>query len=353
MKKLLISLSMLLVLFSCKKENNDTPTTDTPTALEENSPYTYLYVLNEGSWGVNNASLDRIDLQTGQIENDIFAKTNGHNLGDVANDMILYGSKLYIVVNNSNTVEIVDAQTAKSVKQIALTNKQPRYVFPYNGSVYVSCYSDEIVEIDTLTYTITRTCNVGKDPEGLVVVNNKLFVCNSGGLDYPNYDSSISIVEMTNFQEEKKLTVGLNPSKIASIANDKLLVLCNGNYGNVPSFLSLIDLQSQSVTKLTYSCSNFVVFNNYAYCYDYDWTTHQAITFKVNLSTLEKESLLLNGIAAIVSPYHIAVNPSNGNIYISDSQNFTNSGDINCFSAAGSFLYKKECGIGTSKIVFW
>ncbi len=351
MKKLLISLSMLLVFVACKKENKENP--EGSNALEENSPYSYIYVLNQGAWGENNASLDRIALQTGEVENDIFAKTNSRNLGDVANDIILYGSKMYIVVNNSNTIEIINPQTAQSIQQISLANKQPRYIFPYNGFVYVSCYSDEIVEIDTTTYTITKTCNVGKDPEEFVITNNKLYVTNSGGLDYPNYDSTISIVGMSNFQEEKKLTVGLNPTKIADMGNGKLLVLCNGDYDTIPAFLAVVDINTEAITRLTYSCSNFMVFNNYVYCYDFDWNTYQAVFFKINVNSLEKESLILNGGGSIVSPYHIAINPSNGNIYISDSQNFRSNGDINCFTSTGTFNYKKECGIGTSKIVFW
>lgn len=65
------------------------------------------YVLNEGNWGANEASLSRINLTTGAITNNVFSATNGRALGDVAQDMVLYGSKAYVTVSFSNTVEII------------------------------------------------------------------------------------------------------------------------------------------------------------------------------------------------------------------------------------------------------
>ena len=62
---------------------------------------------------------------------------------------------------------------------------------------------------------------------------------------------------------------------------------------------------------------------------------------------------MLDGSGSIVCPYGIAVNSYNGNIYVTDSQNFLSSGDIYCFSATGALLYKRECGMGPSKVVMW
>ncbi len=65
------------------------------------------YVLNEGNWGANEASLSRINLTTGAITNNVFSAANDRNLGDVAQDIVVYGSKAYVTVSFSNTVEII------------------------------------------------------------------------------------------------------------------------------------------------------------------------------------------------------------------------------------------------------
>lgn len=65
------------------------------------------YVLNEGNWGANEASLSRVDMATGNITNNVFGTTNGRDLGDVAQDLVVYGTKAYVTVSFSNTVEVV------------------------------------------------------------------------------------------------------------------------------------------------------------------------------------------------------------------------------------------------------
>ena len=72
------------------------------------------YVLNEGSWGSSNASLDRVNLASGEIQHDVFATANGRGLGDVAQDVVVYGSKAYVTVSFSNTIEAVNLHDNKS-----------------------------------------------------------------------------------------------------------------------------------------------------------------------------------------------------------------------------------------------
>ena len=77
------------------------------------------YVLNEGSWGSNNASLSRVNLATGAIENAVFSTVNGRGLGDVAQDVVVYNGKAYIAVSFSNTIEVVSL-TDNRAEQIKL-----------------------------------------------------------------------------------------------------------------------------------------------------------------------------------------------------------------------------------------
>ncbi len=72
------------------------------------------YVLNEGTWGSNNASLSRVNLATGAIDNNVFSSANGRGLGDVAQDVVVNDGKAYIAVSFSNTVEVVNLADNKS-----------------------------------------------------------------------------------------------------------------------------------------------------------------------------------------------------------------------------------------------
>lgn len=74
------------------------------------------YVLCEGNWGGNDASLSRVDLASGSIANNVFGTANGRGLGDVAQDIAVYGSKAYITVSFSNTIEVVSTADNSSIQ---------------------------------------------------------------------------------------------------------------------------------------------------------------------------------------------------------------------------------------------
>lgn len=74
------------------------------------------YLLNEGNMNSNKATLDYFDYTKGTYSRNIYAEANPNvvkEMGDVGNDIKIYGSKMYVVVNASNKVEVLDSRTAK------------------------------------------------------------------------------------------------------------------------------------------------------------------------------------------------------------------------------------------------
>lgn len=75
------------------------------------------YVLNSGDWQSANSSLTMCDLEAGDVEQNYFELQNGRSLGNTANDIIVYGSKVYIAVSGESTIEVTSLD-ASSIKQI-------------------------------------------------------------------------------------------------------------------------------------------------------------------------------------------------------------------------------------------
>ena len=176
----------------------------------EPQPVTYtngLFILNEGLFQMNNSTLSFYSFATGEYSDNVFLGVNHRGLGDVGNDLKKYGSKLYIVVNNSNIVEVVNAKTVQSLKTINLNGKQPRQIDFYGGKAYVSCFDGDVVRIDTATLEVDGTVHSGPNPDGLCVCNGKIYVCNSGGLNYPNYGNTVSVIDIASFTVTKEITV--------------------------------------------------------------------------------------------------------------------------------------------------
>lgn len=71
-----------------------------PLGDNSRSDYAGLYLLNEGNMGSNKCSLDFVDFDNGYYVRNLYAEKNPNvvkELGDVGNDVQIYGSKMYAV----------------------------------------------------------------------------------------------------------------------------------------------------------------------------------------------------------------------------------------------------------------
>lgn len=172
--------------------------------------------------GMNRASLDYFDYTTGIYTRDLYSERNPQivkELGDVGNDIKIYGSKAYAVINCSNFIEVFDVETTRHIDTIQVPNC--RYMAFHEGKAYVSSYAGKVAidpnaeigfvaEIDTATLKLTRKVAVGYQPEEIVIHNGKLYVANSGGYRVPDYDRRVSVVDLKTFRKIKDIDVAIN-----------------------------------------------------------------------------------------------------------------------------------------------
>ena len=340
-----------LLVISCKPDPPQPEPVPFPDACAKG-----IYILNEGLFQSNNSTLSYCDYSNGKLSKDIFLDVNHRGLGDVGNDLQQYGSKLYIVVNNSNIVEVVDFNTVQSLKTINLSGKQPRQIAFLDSKAYISCFDGDVVRIDTASLEVEATVHTGPNPDGICTCNGKIYVCNSGGLNYPNYGNTVSVIDPSSFTVIKDITVTINPTRIKSWSNSYVYVVSNGDYGSTPYTFQKIDAQSDELVK-TYDLEvlNFEIYQNLAYVYTYDYSTMTSAWIKVlNLETDEvvKEQFISDG-TQLKTPYGIKVNPLNGDVYITDAGTFTTNGDVYCFDKNGKKKFSFEAGLNPSAMVFF
>jgi len=313
-----------------------------------------MYILNEGLFQMNNSTLSYYDFTTGKLTENIFLDVNHRGLGDVGNDLKRYGSKLYIVVNNSNIVEVVDVKTVQSLKTINLSGKQPRQVVFLDDKAYISCFDGDVVRIDTASLEVEASVHTGPNPDGICACNGKLYVCNSGGLSYPNYGNTVSVVDPATFTVVKDITVAVNPTRVKGYSDRYVYVVSNGNYGDVPYTFQKIDCQTDEIVKnYNLEVLNFDVHQNLAYVYSYNYSTMTSWIKVLDLETDEivKEQFISDG-TQLKTPYGIKVNPLNGDVYITDAGTFTTNGDVYCFDKDGKKKFSFEAGLNPSAMAF-
>lgn len=326
------------------------PDPDNPT----NACADGVYILNEGLFQMNNSTLSYYDFKTSTLTDDIFLERNHRGLGDTGSDLKSYGSKLYCIVNNSNRLEIMKLSDATSIKAIDLAGKQPRKIAFHRGKAYVSCFDGDILRIDTTTLEVEAATHSGDNPDGLCVCNDKLYVANSGGLNYPNYGNTVSVIDLNSFSVIKTLTVVENPTVMNSYNDQYVYVESRGNYADVPYAFQKIDAQTDQIVKnYNLEVLNFTIEDHFAYLYSYDYSTASSWIKVMDLRTdqLVRENFITDG-TTIANPYAINVNPLNGDVYIADALDYTVNGDIVCFSKDGKKKFSFSAGLNPCGIVF-
>ncbi|GAA6257080.1 hypothetical protein F070042J6_29320 [Bacteroides sp. f07] len=322
------------------------------------------YQLNEGNMGMNRASLDYFDYTTGHYTRDIFSERNPEivkELGDVGNDIKVYGQKVYAVINVSNLIVVFDVRTARRIKEIEVPNcrylafwKDKAYISSYAGPVQIAPNSEVgfVAEIDTASLEVTRKVSVGYQPEEMVVHNEKLYVANSGGYRAPNYDRTVSVVDLETFKEKKKIDVAINLYRMAIDERGDIYVSSRGDYKNTPSNLYVIDSTTDEVKQcLDLPVGGMCVDGDKLYYYSvaYSMTSGgNKVTYGI-LDTRTKKQItdriITDGTDEdIMIPYGIAVNPETKEIFMSDAQNYVVTGFVYCFSPEGKLKWKTEGG---------
>jgi hypothetical protein len=204
-----------------------------------------MYLLNEGNMGSNKATIDYVDFCNGTYIRSIYGERNPNvvkELGDVGNDIQIYGNRLYAVINCSHKVEIMDAHTCRRIGQVDIPNC--RYINFHNGKAYVSSYVGPVsidpnaqlgavFEIDTATLQITRKVTVGYQPEELIIHNEHIYVVNSGGYRAPDYDSTMSVISLKDFRQVQKIPVCINPHRLRKDQYNQLWITSRGDHKGI------------------------------------------------------------------------------------------------------------------------
>jgi YVTN family beta-propeller protein len=348
LKSLLSAIAILSVLASCQKDNKII--VNPPAATSG------VYVLNQGNFNANNSTLSFYDYATKSTTSDMFSAANGTKLGDTGNDAKIYGSKMYIVVNVSSTVEVVNVKTAKSIKQIKLFNgavaRQPRYVVFNKNKAYISSYDGTVAVMDTTTLAIEKYITVGRNPEQMVVSNGKLYVANSGGLSFGNPDKTVSVIDLNTVTETKKIEVIANPSSMAADSYGNVYVLSNGDYATILPGITIIDnttdaVKTQSPTLGSAHANSIVVDGDFAY---FLMSDKKVLVYNVKTQTVAKASFITDG-TVITTPYSIAYDSTTGEVFVTDAKDYASNGELFAFDKDGKKEYSITTGINPGTIV--
>lgn len=317
-----------------------------------------VFILNEGNFQKGNSAVSFFDRDAKTVVPDIFNTVNNRPLGDVAQSIIAHNDRAYLVINNSNKVEVVDINTFQSLGTISGL-AMPRYFAVANNKGYVTEWVNygskgRVSVVDLSTNTVTKTIEVGLMPENLIAVNNKIYVGNVS-------ENTLSVINAATDALETTLTLADSPNSLVLDANNKIWVLAGGKKAYNADF---------SVNEGQSTVGNLIRLN----------PTNNAVELTLPF-TSRKDSpgqLKINGaknklyyryagkiyqldITATALPtnalinrnfYGLGVDPATNLIYGADAGFFTSNGKVVRYNPNGSTLDSFQVGIGPNSFLF-
>lgn len=373
MKKYLLGLAVLLmgtaVMTSCSDDND--------------GPETYLQVYSTGAYVVNSgnmyskieSSLTAIDYASSTATQNVFKTANGRTLGNTANDGIVYGNKIYLAVDQSNTIEVIDKKTKQSIKQIKTTEllgnaegAHPRHIIAGGGNVYFTTYGGYVAAVDTTSFALQKKWQVGNYPEGLVFGNHTLYVANS---NYGAGGGNISCINLSNDNVETKNIEGVNNPTGIYYAAGLLYVLDNQYYD---ASYNAYGENALRAVDFAVGRSQKVADGNYAVCVTpgaitrtqvvrpYFYVLNAPFGGTPSVSALAAESTQAQTMTLSempVSPCGIFADPLNGHIFVlsyrlgdKGNPDYNGNGYVVEYDRAGQKQHEYETGVGSCAMFF-
>lgn len=328
-----------------------------PTGPDPGSPIpepSGVFIINEGNYGHSNASLSFYSFQENTITNNIFKSINGRNLGDVAISMTIIDSLGYIVVNNSDKIEVISLKTWKSKGVINLpAGSSPRYIKSgKDGKALVTnLYANSVSIIDLSDFRVTGTISVGMNPEGIAISGNKAYVANSGF----GADNTVSVIDLDTQSVLKTIQVGDYPTVIDFDSQGNLQVMCSGSSGDwsdpnddTDGGIYVIDPALDGVTDslmITGHPSRLSIEGGEKGFY-LDGFFGNAMTYMAENRASDPQ-LLISGLF-----YGLGYEPYTQRLFALDALDFVQNGWLRIYDANGNFLNEFEVGIGPGSLTF-
>ncbi len=212
-----------------------------------------VYVINQGAFLQGNSSVTAFTPASGETSQNVFQQTNGRPLGDVAVHSVLINDLLYVLVSNSDKIEIVNPETFEEVETLFVDDfggSGPQWIEPVGESkAYISNLTGSTVSILELPGNqITGAVEVGANPEGIAVSNGKAYIALTAFGD----GTQLAVVDTETDTLLDHIEVHDNPRFVYADDNGFIWVMSTGNFGfgDMPeSFgkLTVIDPSDDSI----------------------------------------------------------------------------------------------------------
>lgn len=347
------------LLLSCNKDKQAAqPTSPGQAPPSAGSDKRYVYVACEGSYTNGNASLSMQELTTLTQYDNVYLNTNGEMLGDVFQSIEKIDDQLFLCINNSDKVLVIDAKTRKNKGTISIP--KPRYILPiHSEKAYVSTeYSNKVYVINPKTRTIEKTIEMpAQNPEGMALLGSRAYITT-----WDKHCNKVYIVSIVNDEVTDSFTLaGYAPHDVLVDGNGFVWVLS----GNVPekvkaTLTKLAPGTADIVSSYTYGEQqdpiklrmNKAGDELYFIGVDYNGASSYNGIYRMNVQDATLPASPLIAAQKLEYFWGLGIDPVTDDIYVGNPKGFIQKGTVNVYDNSGLQKRSFEVGVGPGYFYF-
>lgn len=336
-----LSLIILLGFTSCSSDS------DNPEPLPEGNFENGYIVSNESKFPEPNASVTFISNDLTKVSKEIFQNINGKSLGSVLQSIAFNDEYAFLIVNNSNKIEVVNRYTFESVATITEKVSKPRYAVVENGKLYITNNGTQTVEVfDAENFSHLTTIEINKDVEEIKEDNGFIYVMNTlyDDTDYSNISNNITVIDANTNAMIKDITVGvgLNSMEIEdgmlyAMQNTGITKITTSNnevIGEVKFEDGLVKARKLEIE------DNFIYFVSGTKIYK----------FSTNVTSLSNTELIDTKSSGAAWDVGYGFSVVGNKLFYTDVKGYTENSEVKVYDRDGKLLKTFTAGIGANGV---
>ncbi len=351
-KWMFFALSSVFTLTACSDSDNDGA-----GGSQGGNAGVSCYIVNQGVSYRNNASLQQYDILAGtasspDCNSDLFFAANGELLGDVAQDLLWVGDKLFVTVSNSQKLEILD-DSCKRVRSYtyAAEGACPRCMATDGNKVYVTNYDGNVYVYDAASGDSLTRIYSGSYPEGISCNNGYLVVNNSNWGGYGGGEATVAVIDVATGEAEIIKENVSNPYTQSVVCGGEVYIIDSGNYSDILPAIYRVDADSAKLEKVAENASLMSSDGDYIYYVNASWSyaingTSYSPLYKLDVATGEKVAIV--PVEKMTDVSSLDVNPATGDIFVGYSPSSEYFGTMRIFDSMGEQKGVFDVGYFTS-----
>ena len=284
----------------------------------------------EGNFQYSNASLSIIDLDRSEVQNNLYRNANDRSIGDVLQSIQMQGDSLFVVMNNSGSVKILNSKTFEEIDSFDGFVSPRQIQFVGQNEFYVTdLYSNKLIRFNYRTKQIVSEIETEGWQEEMILSDDKLFISNIE-------KERIDVLNLSSNKIVDSLMLSFKPTFIRRLSKSEFITA--GLDINEQAFLAKISMVSYSVDeyKMSTSLVGIDVYNGEIY-----WCNAKSI---LKVDAENSISVKVQDFS-ITTPYSFKIHPNEGYCVITDATDYISNGSVLVYRLGGQKIGKFEVGI--------